>query len=328
MEKKTIIFIGGSSYSGSTILDMMLGSGNDGFSIGEVYALFNPYRKHHIKPACGCGNRHCVLWDKIKKMGSKNLYIEIFKSYPEVNFIVDSSKNPFWIKEQSINAKDQGFKIKNILIWKHPKAFAVSQLKRGNIRNWERDWINYYRLYLALVDKFICVNYEELVKDPKKIIEKLCKIIGLKYFDGKEFYWNFEHHTLFGNNSAKIHLYNQESTEFYKCADEIKRLNKSYLKKNHQKIYYEFDKLLELPKNIQEGIESNKRIKLIEKFLKMVDIGNFTEKDIEKISTIERKKIEFSPASIFMRKINRKLERIKFNCLCGKPMLGLRAFKF
>lgn len=56
MSGKTAIFIGGSSYSGSTLLDMMLASGEDGFSAGEVSALFYPYRPHHINPECvnGC----------------------------------------------------------------------------------------------------------------------------------------------------------------------------------------------------------------------------------------------------------------------------------
>ena len=40
MNKKKVIFIGGSSYSGSTFLDMMLSSGDNGFTAGEVSALF------------------------------------------------------------------------------------------------------------------------------------------------------------------------------------------------------------------------------------------------------------------------------------------------
>jgi len=37
MRGRKVIFIGGSSYSGSTLLDMMLSSGDNGFSAVNVF---------------------------------------------------------------------------------------------------------------------------------------------------------------------------------------------------------------------------------------------------------------------------------------------------
>ena len=56
---KKVIFIGGTSYSGSTFFDMILANDPKGFSCGEVNALFNPYRPHHTDPLCGCGDINC-----------------------------------------------------------------------------------------------------------------------------------------------------------------------------------------------------------------------------------------------------------------------------
>ena len=44
---KQVIFVGSTSYSGSTFFDMTLGNDPTGFSCGEVYAFFHPFRPHH-----------------------------------------------------------------------------------------------------------------------------------------------------------------------------------------------------------------------------------------------------------------------------------------
>ena len=49
MKNNQVIFITGTSYSASTLLDMILSNDKNGFSLGEVNAFFRPYRKHHIE---------------------------------------------------------------------------------------------------------------------------------------------------------------------------------------------------------------------------------------------------------------------------------------
>ena len=54
MTEKKVVFIGGSSYSGSTFLDMILSTnGDNGFFADEVSAFYL-YRSHHINPECRC----------------------------------------------------------------------------------------------------------------------------------------------------------------------------------------------------------------------------------------------------------------------------------
>ena len=117
---KKVIFIGGTSYSGSTFLDMILANDPKGFSCGEVHALFNPYRPHHIRPDCGCGDDNCNTWNKIKKGGKKKLYETLFDIFPDTEFIIDSSKNPFWIKYQMNICSSKNIETINVLIFKNP----------------------------------------------------------------------------------------------------------------------------------------------------------------------------------------------------------------
>jgi len=237
---KKVLFIGGSSYSGSTMLDMMLSNMEQGFSVGEVHALFRPYRPHHFKPRCGCGNEHCDIWRLIKKNGEELLYKTVFDEFTEVKYIVDSSKNPYWIKSQINNCKKQGYDVYNILAWKDPVDFCESMLKRnrnGSIKAWK----NYYRLYLSLIDDWISLSYEDLARTPSITLSELCKRTGIVYHNTMEMYWLKQHHTLFGNDSAKIHLYsskNQLAIEDAVYSSVLSENNKNSSGQPHQAVYY------------------------------------------------------------------------------------------
>ncbi len=69
--------------------------------------------------------------------------------FPEVEFIVDSSKDPFWIRSQSENLRRKGIQAKNILIWKTPLEFAYSCQRRDHFEDWDGRWIDYHRRYFS-----------------------------------------------------------------------------------------------------------------------------------------------------------------------------------
>jgi hypothetical protein len=311
MHDKMIIFVGGSAFSGSTILDMMLASGKEGFSIGEACAVFFPYRKHHLNPKCGCGNDRCRLWTDLIKDKPRNLYRNIFERYPEKRFIVDSSKDPYWIRSQVSAQKNNGIKIKHVVIWKYPVEFAASQFKRGNISKWEKDWINYYRLYSSFFNEWVSVKYQKLAKNPEETIEKLCKKIGIQYFEGKEYYWNFKHHTLFGNTSAKVHLY-QEKTDTYKqCTQELNHINDIHTKRQHRKIYYISIDSKAIPNSVYRKIENDKKMKVMEKLLELRDNKNTIHGNNDFQINQLQNEIKFKQNAILMRYLYLTIKRLK-----------------
>lgn len=239
-DKKTVIFVGGTAYSGSTLFDMMLANDPQGFSCGEVYALFRPFRPHHIHPPCGCGYPECCLWDDLRSKGENRLYKSIFEHFPNVRFIVDSSKQQAWITKQSRVLEKDGIDVKHVLIWKTPAEIAQSFKKRKREKHWIRSWCNYHRLYFNLVANFRALPYSSLVTD-SSALESVCRYTGIEYFRDKKEYWNKTHHTLFGNTSAKIHTRLMDSPHF---AEDMKTLSArsgaalDKVKKDHRKIYY------------------------------------------------------------------------------------------
>lgn len=217
---KTVIFVGGTSYSGSTFFDMILANDPRGFSCGEIHALFHPYRPHHDDPECGCGNTDCDIWRHAHAAGEEHVYEYLFERFAYLEFLVDSSKNPFWIERQTQRLRHRGMAVRNILIWKTPEEMFHSCRKRGIALDWSRKWINYHRLYWSLIPDFRAYAYSDLAKNPESV-EAVCKYLGIEYFAGKESYWEKEHHTVFGNTSAKIHTRTHSDRQYERDLAEL-----------------------------------------------------------------------------------------------------------
>ena len=236
MQVKKVIFIGGTAYSGSTFTDMIIANDPGGFSCGEVKGLFYPFKNHHFKAKCGCGDAECDIWQKVLHEGVENLFASLFSMFPDIRYIVDSSKDPLWIKTQSEYLKRQGIQAKHVLIWKFPLEYASSFKKRG-LHGWERSWINYHRTYFAVINDTVAVKYNAFAKDKDgETLKKLCEYLEIPYHDGKAEYWHKKHHTLFGNSSAKFHLYGKESQHYQRLLAQLKREQKEG--STHQSIYY------------------------------------------------------------------------------------------
>lgn len=83
MEEKTIIYISGDGHSGSTLLDIILGSAKNAISTGEL--VFLPQKGIKNKEFCACGRPvpECDVWTKIidkwqeKRILNLEKYIQI-----------------------------------------------------------------------------------------------------------------------------------------------------------------------------------------------------------------------------------------------------------
>lgn len=207
---RTVVFVGGTSYSGSTLLDMMLANDDGALSCGEVYAIFHPFRRHHLRLD---QLTSAIDWPAIKRSGAKRLYNNLFDRFPNCRLIVDSSKSPIWISERTADLRAAGIRTKNILIWKTPNEFIESRRRRQNEKGWEREWVNYHRYYFELVRDWRSVRYRDLVTKPGAL-QAVCEWLGIPYFPGKERYWERPQQTVFGNDTTKIHLHDESSGDF------------------------------------------------------------------------------------------------------------------
>ncbi len=293
---KKVIFIGGTSYSGSTMLDMILANDPKGYSLGEIHAIFRPYRKHHLEEIEKL--KKDDKWREILKAGEDELYKNLFKYFPNIEFFVDSSKNPLWIKKHIRILKEQNIHYKNILIFKTPVEIAYSFNKRGLYKKWERSYINYHRLYFTLINDFRTVAYKNFVKN-ETTLEKLCSFLDIPYFKRKEEFWDKEHQTFFGNNRARIHTSNLTLK-----GDEKIDLLKD--KNEYRKVYYEEVTDQEIINKVNLLLSKNK---LLSNIVTILNLKNILTTEQE--SHILSSKLHFNILQIILRELKENIIKIQ-----------------
>ena len=271
--RKKIFQIASTEFSGSTMLDMMLANTQYGFSCGEIFAMFRPFRPHHFKPQCGCRYVGCKFWDRVINYGENRVYEGIFNEAHQVDYLLDSSKDLVWFKDQEHYQKNTNYEIIRIVLWKDPLEYAYSCWKRGKINNWENRWVNYYSRLFSISPSWYALRFRDLVTKPSEILSALCKVIGIRYFPGLEQFWNKTHHTLFGSDSTKAHVLqkNSEEYEFLQSKREKAKPNISSDNivefRKHRSIYYENDYYNKLPTEIRRSAHENHLIRDVKNIL-------------------------------------------------------------
>ncbi|KKK48243.1 hypothetical protein LCGC14_3147090, partial [marine sediment metagenome] len=228
---KKILIILGTSRSGSTFLDSMLGNSPNGLSVGEMHALFRPWRPHHrlLSRSCFCNIKECNFWSQIKKKGEKKVYYNIFQKIKDLKFIVDSSKSLHWFWDQLRYNEKNNYNLKfiPIIIFKTPIEYAYSLYKRDNlnIKLWKLSWIKTHLRLFYILDHFITVRYKDLALNPSHKLREICEKVRIDYFDGKENFWQVTStHFLFGSDTlrnSRRHIsyqnqYNKKKLDFIK----------------------------------------------------------------------------------------------------------------
>ena len=282
------------------MVDLSLSFDPRGFSVGELHALFYPYKKHHLKPDFTEKDKQ-KFWEDIRRLGPKNVYQNIFKAFPQKDFIVDSSKDLFWIHQQNKNLKESNeIEVINLLTWKDPEGYANSIYKRQDNDNWYRQWVSYHRLYCTIVQSTHLIHLAEFTKD-ERLIESICKSYGLDYFKGKMRYWENRdgNYTLYGSTTAQLNMSRKNDRQFQKKLEIIKnRKDDSIPLENYQTIYKSSKLDDTLSKKIHDTINRNKEIGIVHDGLKS---------GLEDVS-----KLRYSSHYVLYRLLKRRIRTIRF----------------
>jgi len=281
---KKVIFVGGTSYSGSTFFHLTLANDPKGFGVGEVKHLFRPTKERHTRTtwACGCGDPNCSLWGRVKKNGEAHLYESIFEIHPEVDFIVDASKNVVWIDDQINYLSRQGIEVKTAVIWKTLLEYAHSLQKRNRLGAKDgaelANWPRYHRNIYSFVDDFRTIKYADYARDQTTVLQAVCSYLGIPYVEGKERYWEKTHHALGGNLSSRIHLYSKESEGYQEVQRRAqgRRSDLAADDTNYRQVYYENPDETALQTHIAELRRENPYLDSVEEMLASYDTRSAT----------------------------------------------------
>jgi len=193
----------GGGRTGSTLLDLILGSNPKAFSCGEVNAWFRKYRSYHREIHCTCQDANCAVWNRLKYLKESEFHIKSFDLLQK-DFIVDSSKDLHWVVDANNWAIKNDLRVINLLIFKEPIDYYFSFWKRGrSFNNWRKTFLHYYRNFLKTNIHFFSVNYTDLVEKEKATLNNISQLIGISCCDYQSSFKNFVPHILFGSSSVQ-----------------------------------------------------------------------------------------------------------------------------
>ena len=238
---KKVVFIMSMAHSGSSLLSLILGSHPECFAAGELKGLPNRQGKVYLD----CVNLNSTFWEET--FGEKvldqlalglaekriNKYIPlkfdkqirswfkqdlIFNPYSLMftklnqNIIVDSSKNPKWIRKRLSAKEFTNHKIDAYVIYlvRDGRSVVNSKLRRSPNRDIEmlsNKWVKELQDRQALFQEFsedrkIKIAYEELASNPSLIVERICNLLEIKFIPDMLNYWKYDHHDISGNGGT------------------------------------------------------------------------------------------------------------------------------
>lgn len=201
----TLINVLGTSYSGTTMLDLMLGNGPEAFSCGEVHALFRPFRTSHrgLADALLDQSDPNDPWARIGPVGQEGFHARVASALG-VNVVVDSSKDLGWMIDAHDWARRSGLLVANVVIWKYPHELAESYHKRDlGFEASRHHFLTYHQRLLSTGVPFTAVRWRDLAADPAATLRSLCELMGIPWRDGRERFWEAGATHLLGNAGTR-----------------------------------------------------------------------------------------------------------------------------
>lgn len=228
-QKLSLIYIIGRGHSGSTLLDVLLGSHPNITGLGELKWLSDKKKrkgKSRVE-GCACGASSisdCPFWIKVdrKLQATHSLRLEeldlrsndldtfrshnlaIFRTIHELtgsSFLVDSSKSADRLRQ--IRGIEAEVDIFPVYIVRTPCGVVFSHVKRGRgLKHWARKYRSGSKEIHRTLDpgRFHVVEYEKFAGDPGKVLEDLARYLGLETGFPADFSQPGNQHHIGGNS--------------------------------------------------------------------------------------------------------------------------------
>ena len=237
MNKKIkVIYILGSGHSGSTLLDLIIGSHSYIESAGEIdrfwrYVSHQPPQTGEKERFCTCGQPidQCQYWNKVRyelkqtcgkteiNPKSKNTEQFIENNYYFIKAILtasrkkifcDSSKNSYRL-DKFLNSNL--FDVHIVHLIRDGRAVGFSLKKKGArtsnnnlydyyqaVKLWSKQNLMYKHKYMK-DGNYLELKYEDLVRDPKTSIEQILAKLSLEFEPSQLNFSEYDHHNIGGN---------------------------------------------------------------------------------------------------------------------------------
>lgn len=218
----TVVYIAGRGYSGSTLLDLLIGSHSGAVSLGELRALSERTRakgKRFDQERCTCGAPtlyDCPFWSHIDRrirttvdhdLGTIDVYdpdhnraiLSAIGERSGADLVVDSSKQPARLQQL---LEDDRLDVRPVHLIRGPLGEVYSHIKRGEdlrhkIRMYNRDTVEIHRMLEGRDHRV--VRYEHLARRPREVVAGLMEWLGMAPEADQLAWTTHEHHNISGN---------------------------------------------------------------------------------------------------------------------------------
>jgi hypothetical protein len=224
-----VIGILGTSFSGSTVLNLLLGAHPDIYAGGELSALILNRGDEGVSVCSACGSA-CAYWTGPARAAitKANLYHEIERIFGK-RIVVDSSKSIAWFNETLASDEHRRVLPSYVLMVKHPIRYLASCVAnitphrprnvRGGILGrltpagqreafleeivedldgfYEGFWGNFGKTVGGAA--FHLMHYERMVADPRAALAPVLRSLGLSYAAEMTEFSRASYHQIGGN---------------------------------------------------------------------------------------------------------------------------------
>ncbi len=204
-----VVFVLGAVRSGSTWLNMVLGSHSWAANLGEYYRPFvTP--GHPVCRLCEAdGLPSCAVFDGIQDVSRTDAYHFAARRLGR-NVLIDASKRPEWCVRYLWRADIEG---RLVHLVRHPCGFVESETRRDPaaapeqlLQSWERVNADLESFVETSGSPSILASYDDLADDPATRFPPLCRFIGHEWEPAALSYWKVPHHGLGANGAASAYL--------------------------------------------------------------------------------------------------------------------------
>ncbi len=240
--KKKVIFIMGIGRSGSTLVELMLGSHPKAFSLGEISKLpeilgktqqnwawaspgstfwqdkFTETELRQLASGLSDHRLHQYIPLKVERtvrewLGNDqilNPYTILF-SKTKADILTDSSKTVHWISNKLKAREFRQQEIDAYLVYNVRDGRAVLnsylRLKKDTVEEISNRWVTLLKEYHEFYNQFpenkkVTVRYEELVSNPQEVVKSLCDWLNLEFSPDMVEYWKHDHHHIVGSRGT------------------------------------------------------------------------------------------------------------------------------
>ncbi|MFM7674860.1 MAG: hypothetical protein ACKO5F_04580 [Synechococcus sp.] len=219
-----LIYITSNSHSGSTLLDMLIGSHSACLTLGEIHKLT---AKSEGECACGAPSyAACSFWQDVsQRLAAAGLpplaTLQIHSTDPAVfreanhhlfavlqektgcEVFVDSSKK---LSRLKLLLQDPDLRVLPVHIVRRPEGVVCSNIAKG--RDWREELDVYHRNLWPRYDLLrhhphLLVSYESLCREPEKVLSRIMEAAGLRFEQAQLDWTAHEHHNVNGNKRTR-----------------------------------------------------------------------------------------------------------------------------